>query len=66
MVEAGRTQIVKWTAEGAVKGSSHPAGVWREEEETEYSATFGLALSAGSMFVLCKAHEVRELRWHRG
>ena len=39
----------------------------------EYSATLRLALSAGSMIVLCRAHryfvssyQSCELRWHRG
>ena len=38
-------QIVKWTAEGAVKG--------REEKLAEYSATWGHTSVAGDMLVSC-------------
>ena len=52
-------QIVKWTAEGAVKG--------REEKLAEYSATWGHTSVAVNMKVFRRAHRSScESGWHRG
>jgi len=45
LLRSGKTQIVKWTTEGAVKGIP----------DSEYSATLGHTSVAGDMLVSCKA-----------
>lgn len=62
MLRTVRTQLVKWTAEGAVKS-----------RKAQYSATCGHTLVAGNMLVFRKEREEsvhhgmgREARWHRG
>ena len=57
-------QIVKWTAEGAVKGRCKSMVV---AHRAEYSATWRHTSVAGNMKVFRQAHgSCRESRWHRG